>query len=534
MATIVPPPSKRQRREELERSQIQQDVTAVATADLGSFKARFVDGDGNQMTDVVEIPLADATEKNVSLLLNTLLGRDREDHTPYRFRIHVSTPSKDSSTPTTTILDFYPTNPSALLPLLASHGITSPFETTLTLAAEPQSIFRVQAVSRLAHRIPGHGQPILCASFSPNSPSRLATGSGDNSARIWDPDTGTPYRTLAGHTGWVLGVAWAPDGSRLATCSMDKTVRVWDPETGKLIPGGEFKGHNKWVLGLAWEPYHLWREGTPRLASCSKDGSVRIWIVNTGRTEHVLGGHKGSVSCVKWGAGGEKGTGLIYTASHDKTVKVWDAIKGTMVCTLSAHAHWVNHLALSTDHVVRTGYFEYGKEIPDTEEGKRALAKERFEKAARIQGKVVERLASASDDFSMYLWDPMNEGTKPVARMLGHQKQVNHVTFSPDGSLIASASWDNHTKLWNARDGKFINTLRGHVAPVYQCAFSADSRLLVSASKDTTLKCWNVRTGKLANDLPGHEDEVYAVDWSPDGKMVGSGGKDKAVRLWRN
>jgi ribosome assembly protein 4 len=75
MATLLPPPSKRQRREELERSQVQQDVTAVSAADLGSFKARFVDADGNQMTNVVEIPLADATEKNVSLLLNTLLGR---------------------------------------------------------------------------------------------------------------------------------------------------------------------------------------------------------------------------------------------------------------------------------------------------------------------------------------------------------------------------------------------------------------------------------------------------------------------------
>ena len=71
--------------------------------------------------------------------------------------------------------------------------------------------------------------------------------------------------------------------------------------------------------------------------------------------------------------------------------------------------------------------------------------------------------------------------------MIGHQKQVNHVTFSPDGLLIASAGFDNHTKIWNARDGTFINTLRGHVAPVYQCCFSADSRLLVTASKDTTL-----------------------------------------------
>jgi ribosome assembly protein 4 len=97
----------------------------------------------------------------------------------------------------------------------------------------------------------------------------------------------------------------------------------------------------------------------------------------------------------------------------------------------------------------------------------------------------------------MYLWE-VAKGTKPIARMLGHQKQVNHVTFSPDGLLIASSGFDNHTKCWNARDGKFISTLRGHVAPVYQCAFSPDSRLLVTASKDATLKVWDMRTHKLS------------------------------------
>jgi ribosome assembly protein 4 len=120
-----------------------------------------------------------------------------------------------------------------------------------------------------------------------------------------------------------------------------------------------------------------------------------------------------------------------------------------MVHTLSAHVHWVNHLALSTDFVLRTGFYDHTP-VPETEEGKRLKAKERFEKAAKFQGRIAERLVTASDDFTMYLWDP-SQGTKPVARMLGHQKQVNHVTFSPDGSLIASAGWDNHTKLWNAR-----------------------------------------------------------------------------------
>lgn len=77
MATVVPPPSKRQKRQDLERSQTQQDVTVAQAGPEGSFKARFLDGDGQQMADVIEVPLADASEKNLSLLLNTLMARVR-------------------------------------------------------------------------------------------------------------------------------------------------------------------------------------------------------------------------------------------------------------------------------------------------------------------------------------------------------------------------------------------------------------------------------------------------------------------------
>lgn len=83
MATVIPPPSKRVKREILERSQIQQDVTIINQPPAGSFKARFLDGDGNQMADVIEVPLADASEKNLSLLLNTLMARVSPYHLFY-------------------------------------------------------------------------------------------------------------------------------------------------------------------------------------------------------------------------------------------------------------------------------------------------------------------------------------------------------------------------------------------------------------------------------------------------------------------
>jgi ribosome assembly protein 4 len=240
----------------------------------------------------------------VALKLTTF--QESSEYIPYRFTLPV--PTKTSSDPITTA---FPTN---VWKALINPGLIST-EEVQNISAAPQAVFRVQAVSRCASTIPGHGEAILATQFSPKSSSRMVSGSGDNTARIWDCDTGTPVHTLKGHTSWVLAVSWSPDDSRIATGSMDNTVRMWDPKIGKQL-GNPMKGHTKWVTSLAWEPYHIQKPGEPRLASASKDATVRIWSTNQQTIEMVLSGHKGSVSCVKWG-----GAGLIYTGSHDKTVK---------------------------------------------------------------------------------------------------------------------------------------------------------------------------------------------------------------------
>lgn len=65
---------------------------------------------------------------------------------------------------------------------------------------------------------------------------------------------------------------------------------------------------------------------SPRLASSSKDGTVRVWLASTTRQlEYTLGGHTASVNVVRWGGAGLNGRGVLYTASSDRTIRIWDA-----------------------------------------------------------------------------------------------------------------------------------------------------------------------------------------------------------------
>jgi serine/threonine protein kinase len=113
----------------------------------------------------------------------------------------------------------------------------------------------------------------------------------------------------------------------------------------------------------------------------------------------------------------------------------------------------------------------------------------------------------------------------------GHSSRVTAVAWSPDGSCVASSSYDKTIRIWNAANGKTLVTYRGHSGRVNALAWSPDSRHIVSVSDDQTVQVWDVVTGKYIF-YGRHKAAVNSVCWSPDGTCIASAGADKTALVW--
>lgn len=168
-------------------------------------------------------------------------------------------------------------------------------------------------------------------------------------------------------------------------------------------------------------------------------------------------------------------------------------------------------------------------------------AKVPIEKCVTLRGHTAEvtsavfnpdgsQIASASWDGTVKLWNVANG--QETATLRGHAARVDHVAFSPDGALIASADDEGAVKLWNAVTGQETAILEGHTKTVTSIAFSPDGMWLASASFDETVKLWNPKTGIETATLKGHTDEVRDFAFNSDGTRIASASRDENVKLW--
>ncbi|QDU40998.1 translocation protein TolB [Maioricimonas rarisocia] len=120
-----------------------------------------------------------------------------------------------------------------------------------------------------------------------------------------------------------------------------------------------------------------------------------------------------------------------------------------------------------------------------------------------------------------------------VREFRGHRDILYDATLSPDGTLLATCSYDKTIILWDVASGEQLRTLSGHNGAVYDVAFSPDGQFLVSASADDTCKVWRVSDGERMDTLGQPLKEAYCCTFSPDGRFIVAGGADNSLRVWR-
>ena len=409
-----------------------------------------------------------------------------------------------------------------------------------------------------------HQGSVWSVAWSPDG-LRLATASSDQSARIWDAQTGAALLTLAGHQGGVSAVAWSPSGGRLATAGFDQTVCVWEAYTGQLLL--RLRGHEYAVLGLAWSPDGsrlatssddntvklwdvsaglelltlrgpqaavwsvAWSPDGHRVAGAGRDQTVRLWNAETGRELHTLRGHEADVRCVAWSPDGAR----LATASFDNTARIWDAHSGEPLLTLRGHQHFVLSVAWSPDGTrLATAGFDITAKVWDAQTGREWFTLRGHQYAVLCVAWSPDggKLATASDDNTAKVAElgvgrelsllQVNRGLAPVWS----------VAWSPDGTRIATGSDDGTAKIWDALTGREVLALRGFPNYVECVAWSPDSTRLAT-SLDTTAKVWEIGASRGAGFLlRGHDAYVGAVAWSPDGTKLATGSRDRTAKVW--
>ncbi|KAL2886331.1 Vegetative incompatibility protein HET-E-1 [Ceratocystis lukuohia] len=366
----------------------------------------------------------------------------------------------------------------------------------------------------------GHGDGVNSVVFS-NDGRRLASGSDDQTVKIWDASSGACLQTLEGHDDLVSSVAFSNDGQRLASGSHDNTVKIWDATSGACVQ--TLEGHRYGVTSVVFS-----NDGQ-RLASGSTDKTVKTWNATSGSCVQTLEGHHYGVTSVVFSNDGQR----LASGSTDKTVKTWDATSGALLQTLEGHHRAVKSVVFSNDRqLLASGSYDKTVKIWDTTSG--ALL-QTLEGHGNLVTSVVfsndgQRLASGSWDKTVKIWN-VTSGVC-LQTLEGHDEWVVSVVFSNDGQRLASGSWDNTVKIWDATSGPSLQTLEGRSHMVASLVFSNDGQRLASVSRDKIVKIWDTTSGACLHTLGGYSYIATSIVFSKDGQRLATGSHDNAIDIW--
>lgn len=343
--------------------------------------------------------------------------------------------------------------------------------------------------------------------FSPDG-TRIVYAQTDGTLKLWDTNSGHEIATIHGQR--FLG--FSPDGTRILTIPSEKAalearavISLWDSTTGTELV--RLEGHTDEVLTCAFST------DSNQVVSYSSDNTLRVWDAVTGTVLAILSDQadSGAICPCVFSPDGTR----IVSVSRSKMLKMWEANSPTGTPAVRMHADRVLVCAFSPDgRRVASGSSDNTLKLWEAETGRELITLE-------------------GDSHAL-----LGRNAAELMALEGHESLVHSCAFSPDGLRLVSASNRFLTegggilKLWDVRTGAQLATGIGHKGSIIACAFSPDRKYIASASSDFTLKLWDAETLVEVAVFEGQTGGLDAIAFSPDGRRLISAGSANNLKLW--
>ena len=346
-----------------------------------------------------------------------------------------------------------------------------------------------------------------------------------------------PAWMQGGHSARITGLACSSDGNMIVSSSEDGTIKLWStngallrtltalpcpitavalsPDGTKIAAGGYVSGAAGMSLTYLWQAPAGWTAP-----------SVSLVRVTTNRYGYVSSLAFTSDS-TKLASGCNDGSNIVNSVANGTVVAACPAFDpGTRPAAVNSVAFSSGGLMASgcEDRTIRIYNSSWGLLWTSSSEVK-AHNTNVTAVAFSPDGSL---LASASMDNTVRTWSTTGAHGQTL---FGHTNGITSVGYSPDGQKIVAGSIDGTIRIWETSDAQCIQTIAAHALPVTATVFTPDGSRVVSGSDDATVRIWSAVDGSPVLTLGGQLDSIGSVAFSPEGTLCASAGGNGTIQL---